>query len=462
MAESAPIVVAVVVSVAVHAGLAVALRHVEGAPGDTSHERVVMVDVSLMPRPAMANREAPPPEPALPSPETSSTRPVPKPDQDPAPQIQPEPQPEEEPLRLGIERGREDRQAWQGFEDETPHAARKSEVDQSAMSPQPGPGGETSQPLPPPSAPPVSPDPAPIVPSPAMPLPAEAPAAPSPASPASPAAPAQPDPTPPDGLEAEPVPPLREPEPSATSANAPDLTSASDPPSPAAIEPEPSRLDASEEVPEPQTPAPVEQSPTPDAPAAIEVLDEALEVSMDGLRRVTAEMSPRVSQAWARLWNPPRSAASVGGASAVTPAPRLTAESREAGVPATSSGAAGGGGAPGEVSASETDAASREEPIVVRPGRVGAARGLEVVTARPRWSTTTLLTAVPRNVRVRVTFDRTGRVTSAEFLGEGSGYPDVDEPLLHAIYRWRASGERIARLQPDETLPLVFSVILRD
>jgi outer membrane biosynthesis protein TonB len=85
-----------------------------------------------------------------------------------------------------------------------------------------------------------------------------------------------------------------------------------------------------------------------------------------------------------------------------------------------------------------------------------------VVTARPRWSTTTLLTAAPRNVRVRVAFDRAGRVVLAEFVGEGSGYADVDEPLLHAIYRWRASGERIARLRGEETLPIVFSVILRD
>jgi hypothetical protein len=54
---------------------------------------------------------------------------------------------------------------------------------------------------------------------------------------------------------------------------------------------------------------------------------------------------------------------------------------------------------------------------------------------------TTLLTSSPKNTVVRIRFARSGKVTKAAFVDGGTGYADVDGPLLDAVYRWIAQGE---------------------
>lgn len=98
--------------------------------------------------------------------------------------------------------------------------------------------------------------------------------------------------------------------------------------------------------------------------------------------------------------------------------------------------------------------ALRNAPSVV-PGRVLAAQGLEIQTRRPRWSRLTLLTRRPANPIVQITFGRDGRVRRAGFLSDGevifgTGFDDVDEPLLSAIFLWTARGQPLERLPADD------------
>jgi hypothetical protein len=72
------------------------------------------------------------------------------------------------------------------------------------------------------------------------------------------------------------------------------------------------------------------------------------------------------------------------------------------------------------------------------------------------------LTTIPRNPTVRITFNRAGRVTRAEFLpGRNTGYPEVDGPLLSAMYRWTAKGKKLRDAGP-EGITMNFRVLLRE
>lgn len=121
---------------------------------------------------------------------------------------------------------------------------------------------------------------------------------------------------------------------------------------------------------------------------------------------------------------------------------------------------------PGEITDRESEATAIREALVVEPGKPVAGKGLQVKTIRPRWSHFTLLTATPRDAVVRVSFNRLGKVEDVEFL-QDTGRPDVDRPLLDAVYNWTASGKELEKLAPPvegkpvETVKLVFRLILR-
>ena len=98
----------------------------------------------------------------------------------------------------------------------------------------------------------------------------------------------------------------------------------------------------------------------------------------------------------------------------------------------------------------------------IRFGKVTARDGLEVLPARPRFSHTVRFTTLPRNPLVRVTFSRVGRVTKAEFVrGRSTGYPEVDGPLLTAMYRWTARGAKLREIGPTG-VTMTFKVLLRE
>lgn len=90
-----------------------------------------------------------------------------------------------------------------------------------------------------------------------------------------------------------------------------------------------------------------------------------------------------------------------------------------------------------------------------KPNAPIAGKGLEITTVRPRYSTETRLSAVPRNPIVVIRFGADGKVRKAEFLWDGkrrltSGDSRVDQPLLNAIYRWKAKGTQVDALNPND------------
>lgn len=98
----------------------------------------------------------------------------------------------------------------------------------------------------------------------------------------------------------------------------------------------------------------------------------------------------------------------------------------------------------------------------MRDGRVQAGRGLNIITRRADFTNTTLLTAPPRDTMIRISFQKSGKVKRAEFVnGSATGNPNVDDPLMNAIYRWRASGKDLQALGVEETLSVVVRVTFK-
>jgi len=152
----------------------------------------------------------------------------------------------------------------------------------------------------------------------------------------------------------------------------------------------------------------------------------------------------------AESFSTPRSVAVVSG----VPSP--------AGQRGLGGGTSVGGGEPGQQSDKESDAFSTRSGEF-RNGRVEAGEGIEIKTVRPQFGLITRTIATPRSPRVEIAFDRAGFVKRAKIL-QSSGYPAaVDEPILDAVYQWRAIGESLSQLpnQPDAELRLVLTVYLR-
>lgn len=119
-------------------------------------------------------------------------------------------------------------------------------------------------------------------------------------------------------------------------------------------------------------------------------------------------------------------------------------------------GQPGSPGEPGIITDKEAAAAALKAAVTVVPGQVVAAEGLEISTRRPRWSRTTVMTRRPGNPVVWMTFGRDGRVRQAGFFRDGereyrTGFPDVDEPLMNAVYQWTARGKALQDLPADRS-----------
>ena len=332
------------------------------------------------------------------------------PKEEPTPAPEP-PKPKEiDALLLGIAESDQDTENWMGFAEPTKHAALKSDVEQPALDPAAG------TPAPPPRGQPVPPTVTAVAGSQGN---AEA-AAP-------PAAPPMPPSLPP-----QPVKPQRVP---------------SDPPTSQAPEdrgtPQPDDVD-------PDKPLLLEGK------TEIEQAEPALRAEFVGppFEASKSEAQPDVSESVevppviSSPPQPPGDAAQPGKqavivASSVTDTP---------------------GTLPGEQSDREADAASREEAIEVRLGRPAAAKGLEIVTRRPEFSRVTRLTVYPPiNPRLRVTFGRDGRVTTAKFV-DPTGLAEVDSPVLNAVYRWTARGEALSKLpveNPQAGVTITVTILLR-
>ena len=200
---------------------------------------------------------------------------------------------------------------------------------------------------------------------------------------------------------------------------------------------------------------PSEVRPTPEAPEAAETAEA----------RNAERSETKSAERDARL-DPPEVELPKVEPSEVEPAEaEADAIEQEATTPADG-GAADEDGLPSD---REATPASDEEPIVVEPGKPAAAEGVEIRTVRPEFSATARVFFSRygrREAVVEIAFGPDGRVKSAEFArDEGrslrTGVPEIDRSLLDAVYRWRASGERLDELGDGERLELVMRVVLR-
>ncbi|MEX2218442.1 MAG: hypothetical protein WD749_06735 [Phycisphaerales bacterium] len=177
-----------------------------------------------------------------------------------------------------------------------------------------------------------------------------------------------------------------------------------------------------------------------------------------------AELGERLADVLAELASPapPRVRATPEAAPAPAPAreappppPPLATEAAAATPMAVPVPPEAGAGKPGLASERESMATAVKSAPLVKPGQVVAAKGLEILTREARWSKTTLLTRRPKNPTVSITFGRDGRVRRADFVTVGerrysTGFDDVDQPLLNAIYSWTARGAPLGELPEGE------------
>jgi len=120
-------------------------------------------------------------------------------------------------------------------------------------------------------------------------------------------------------------------------------------------------------------------------------------------------------------------------------------------------------GTSGVLSKREVVATRIERAIEIDPHKPNTpivGKGMEILTIRPRYTAAVRLSAVPANPVVVMWFDGSGKVSKAEFVRDGkkvysSGVSGVDQPLLNAIYQWRAKGKRIDALDADDPESLV-------
>lgn len=144
-----------------------------------------------------------------------------------------------------------------------------------------------------------------------------------------------------------------------------------------------------------------------------------------------------------------------------TPANPATASAAQAG------GSGTGGGTPGGVQAERSDREADARSIIDVPretwinGRPLAARGVEIHTRKPVFPLLTRITTSPANPLCQIEFDRRGKPVRCRVL-QSSGYAsEIDEPVLDALYRWRATGRELDRLRESETATFRIRVLLR-
>jgi hypothetical protein len=100
----------------------------------------------------------------------------------------------------------------------------------------------------------------------------------------------------------------------------------------------------------------------------------------------------------------------------------------------------------------KVDASKLNKPIV--------GKGLEIITVEPKFPASVRFTEMPRNPVLMIRFNASGRVSKAYFFKEGrrvydTGVVGVDEPLMSAVYQWRAKGKQIDALDPRDPKSVV-------
>jgi hypothetical protein len=368
---------------------------------------------------------------AFKSPEPEPTPEPPKPEPPKVEEVKPPPAPpemEQERVRLGIDESSAKTETWKGSAKATEHSAAKSEVDQPALAISPGAPG--------PSDPGIS----------------DTGAAASQAAMMGPPAPSETVETPasaeqaatPETAEAQPKPMQLEPR--------QDQAIQPEPKQPLPLQPEAQQVEPKQPIPAPAGTGALEMGPVqdkdiqplPEQPKPLQEKDQQLK-----------PVQPRDVQTHPVIEEPkepmpaqePRDAPKEQPKDKTTPQQAASGQAAQGapGVRANSPDAQ-----PGQKAEEESAAASVTESLVYRPGQPLAGKGLKVNTVTPRYGVTTQLTTSPKNTVIRITFGRNGKVIRAVFMDSGTGFEDVDGPLLDAVYRWTAKGEVLEKIPADK------------
>lgn len=104
------------------------------------------------------------------------------------------------------------------------------------------------------------------------------------------------------------------------------------------------------------------------------------------------------------------------------------------------------------------------KPIEMRRlelGRVVSAEGLKINTSRIHLTSLQRAFRADRSPLVEIFFTHDGRVTRARIpSGRGSGFSDIDQAIINAIYEWTAEGKPIEEMQPGDAPLLIRMRIL--
>ncbi len=200
------------------------------------------------------------------------------------------------------------------------------------------------------------------------------------------------------------------------------------------LDPTPPDVDLAEADPSPPAPP-----PSPAAPTA-SVLPPMPTGAPAGSPLVTEVPSPRPDLIEAPRAPEPQPAAAVATA---RPNPQPAERPREPAPPAPAPAAADEARPTVAPRArSESPPAARVVGLNVQPGEVVSRRGYKINTIAPRFGIVALRTTRPKDPIVTIVFDANGEVAEA-VMTRSSGYPNVDSPILNAIYKWTAEGENL-------------------
>ncbi len=104
------------------------------------------------------------------------------------------------------------------------------------------------------------------------------------------------------------------------------------------------------------------------------------------------------------------------------------------------------------------------KPIEMRRlelGRVVSAEGLRINTTRIHLTSLQRAFRADRSPLVEIFFNHDGRVSRARIpSGRGSGFSDIDQALINAIYEWTAEGKPIEEMQEGDAPLLIRMRIL--
>jgi hypothetical protein len=86
-----------------------------------------------------------------------------------------------------------------------------------------------------------------------------------------------------------------------------------------------------------------------------------------------------------------------------------------------------------------------------KAGKPAAAEGIVLRPRRPSFTANQLVTHSPSNLVAALYIDKRGKPIDVVILiGTGSG--SIDRSIESSLYKWRASGDRVDKLEGDETI----------